>query len=97
MEAFSMTSTFIDGSGREVKRRGAKQFSQTLAHATGKCGDPGMIRTCDKQFRKLLLYPPELRGHNRGYGVLRYRLNQRYFTSPRRQTAKEHLNCAQAG
>ena len=26
-------------------------------------GDPGKIRTCDKQFRKLLLYPPELRGH----------------------------------
>jgi hypothetical protein len=26
-------------------------------------GDPGKIRTSDTQFRKLLLYPPELRGH----------------------------------
>ncbi len=26
-------------------------------------GDPGLIRTGDLQFRKLLLYPPELRGH----------------------------------
>ena len=26
-------------------------------------GDPGLIRTADTQFRKLLLYPPELRGH----------------------------------
>jgi hypothetical protein len=25
-------------------------------------GDPGKTRTSDKQFRKLLLYPPELRG-----------------------------------
>ena len=28
-----------------------------------KHGDPGKIRTSDTQFRKLLLYPPELRGH----------------------------------
>ncbi len=27
--------------------------------------DPGVTRTPDKQFRKLLLYPPELRGHRR--------------------------------
>ena len=27
-------------------------------------GDPGKTRTSDTQFRKLLLYPPELRGHN---------------------------------
>jgi hypothetical protein len=26
-------------------------------------GVPGRTRTCDPQFRKLLLYPPELRGH----------------------------------
>ena len=26
-------------------------------------GDPGLIRTADTQFRKLLLYPSELRGH----------------------------------
>jgi hypothetical protein len=26
-------------------------------------GDPGPIRTADLQFRKLLLYPSELRGH----------------------------------
>ncbi len=29
----------------------------------GKDGDPGLIRTADTQFRKLLLYPSELRGH----------------------------------
>ena len=28
-------------------------------------GDPGKTRTSDTQFRKLLLYPPELRGHFR--------------------------------
>ena len=28
-----------------------------------KAGDPGLIRTGDLQFRKLLLYPSELRGH----------------------------------
>ncbi len=27
-------------------------------------GAPGATRTPDKQFRKLLLYPPELRRHN---------------------------------
>ena len=27
-------------------------------------GDPGKTRTSDTQFRKLLLYPPELRGHS---------------------------------
>ena len=30
-------------------------------------GDPGKIRTSDTQFRKLLLYPPELRGHDEAY------------------------------
>ena len=28
-----------------------------------KIGAPGVTRTPDSQFRKLLLYPPELRGH----------------------------------
>jgi hypothetical protein len=28
-------------------------------------GDPGRTRTCDQQLRRLLLYPPELRGHCR--------------------------------
>ena len=27
-------------------------------------GDPGVIRTRDLEFRKLLLYPSELRGHS---------------------------------
>ena len=31
---------------------------------TDRNGDPGMIRTCDKRFRKPLLYPSELRGHD---------------------------------
>ena len=30
----------------------------------GRYGDPGKTRTSDTQFRKLLLYPPELRGHS---------------------------------
>ncbi len=30
-------------------------------------GDPGLIRTADKQFRKLLLYPSELRGHSSNF------------------------------
>src|ERR1035437_2535670 len=30
----------------------------------GRNGDPGKTRTSDTQFRKLLLYEPELRGHN---------------------------------
>ena len=39
-------------------------------------GDPGKTRTSDTQFRKLLLYPPELRGHvyNEYFvGVLHFR------------------------
>ena len=47
MEDTSMPSTFINGMGWKVK---------------GKSGDPGKTRTSDTQFRKLLLYPPELRG-----------------------------------
>ena len=31
--------------------------------AASEDGDPGKTRTSDTQFRKLLLYPPELRGH----------------------------------
>jgi hypothetical protein len=27
-----------------------------------RCGDPGRIRTCDPQLRRLMLYPTELRG-----------------------------------
>ena len=29
-----------------------------------KSGAPGMTRTCGTQIRNLVLYPPELRGHN---------------------------------
>ena len=44
-------------------------------------GVPGRTRTCDPQFRKLLLYPPELRGRGR-YG--------RKLISCRAACAKQH-------
>ena len=57
---------FIAKMGGEVKAVGAT-FCPVICgprrESREKNGDPGMIRTCDKQFRKLLLYPPELRGH----------------------------------
>ena len=34
-----------------------------IGQLTKRNGDPGKTRTSDTQFRKLLLYPPELRGH----------------------------------
>ena len=44
-----------------------KQQGGTASHSpalllSGRLGDPGATRTRDTQFRKLLLYPPELRG-----------------------------------
>ena len=36
---------------------------ETPGSGGGGDGDPGKTRTSDTQFRKLLLYPPELRGH----------------------------------
>jgi hypothetical protein len=42
-------------------RRAGKTGTRGFAGLIGN-GDPGKIRTSDKQFRKLLLYPPELRG-----------------------------------
>src|SRR5579884_2472524 len=44
----------------ERRKSSGKQLPQ---NQTLKTGDPGKIRTSDTQFRKLLLYPPELRGH----------------------------------
>ena len=32
-----------------------------IAQYVGKAGAPGTIRTCDPQYRKLMLYPAELR------------------------------------
>jgi hypothetical protein len=67
MESISMASTFIAGKGREVKSRISRFEERELAAAvawiTELDGDPGKTRTSDTQFRKLLLYPPELRGH----------------------------------
>ena len=34
-----------------------------IAQYVGKTGAPGTIRTCDPQYRKLMLYPAELRVH----------------------------------
>ncbi len=46
------------------KRWGAKGPNSKLRAGREKgSGDPGKTRTSDTQFRKLLLYPPELRGH----------------------------------
>src|SRR5580698_7722648 len=62
-----MTSTFITGPAREVKEprtAPAKLELQSLNDELTN-GDPGKTRTSDTQFRKLLLYPPELRGHFR--------------------------------
>jgi hypothetical protein len=77
MEQFSMTSTFINGYGAQSQNHTAilrkKIFREsaigagleTQATQEEEFGDPGKTRTSDKQFRKLLLYPPELRGHFR--------------------------------
>ena len=57
--------------GGGVKSKRATQWSvldrkKILLHCkSGRSGDPGKTRTSDTQFRKLLLYPPELRGHFR--------------------------------
>ena len=42
-------------------RRGKADYNTRWI--TERNGDPGKTRTSDTQFRKLLLYPPELRGH----------------------------------
>ena len=34
-----------------------------IAQYVGKTGAPGRSRTCDPQYRKLMLYPAELRVH----------------------------------
>jgi hypothetical protein len=59
-------------------------------------GDPGKTRTSDTQFRKLLLYPPELRGHFWDQRISRFeRDNQLTLThraasgSIRRSTPRE--------
>ena len=65
MEAISMTSTFIAGAEREVKRgQGVEELRPGFNFRSAEVGDgdPGLIRTADTQFRKLLLYPSELRG-----------------------------------
>src|SRR5579863_2747298 len=67
METTSMTSTFISILGKEVKgvlwklRTKSRMKCRLEGWRIG--GDPGLIRTADTQFRKLLLYPSELRGH----------------------------------
>jgi hypothetical protein len=47
-------------------------FNSGRAHVRGpdspENGDPGRIRTCDIQLRRLALYPTELRGHRRTAG-----------------------------
>jgi hypothetical protein len=76
MESFSMTSTFINGYRAQSQKTGAvlreNKFSgadcgggRKRGQRSRRNGDPGKTRTSDTQFRKLLLYPPELRGHFR--------------------------------
>ena len=49
--------------GVELERRQLPDLRRTSTAIEDGNGDPGKIRTSDTQFRKLLLYPPELRGH----------------------------------
>ena len=67
MEAISISSIILRAPGRCVKEGGdGRSLCRNLTDAErtlGTVGDPGKIRTSDTQFRKLLLYPPELRGH----------------------------------
>ena len=68
MEAASMTSTFIAGTTSDrqnAQRRVWTEHGLAERSLQEENGDPGKTRTSDKQFRKLLLYPPELRGHER--------------------------------
>ena len=46
-------------------------------------GDPGLIRTADPQFRKLLLYPSELRGHIMMNNSQEHQILISLYTSPR--------------
>jgi len=74
MEPFSMTSTFINGNRAQSQSpdtilringfsRADRAGGRKRRQHRRRNGDPGKTRTSDKQFRKLLLYPPELRGH----------------------------------
>ena len=53
-------------------------------------GDPGLIRTGDLQFRKLLLYPSELRGH-----VVTNNLQQVWIFQPAYPSLELHWTCAE--
>jgi hypothetical protein len=69
--------------------------SDTAAARAGlqnKNGDPGKIRTSDKQFRKLLLYPPELRGHSfAGQAAALFYLDPRAAVSGKFASRNEEL------
>ena len=87
-----MTSTFIAGPALEVKAPKDKVRKVLAAHRQAQplssrqlnvrnpnqngSGDPGKTRTSGTQFRKLLLYPPELRGH-----VLNHHVNHLLSTT----------------
>ena len=62
----------IQVSFQDPRRAPARDIEHVIPIEMEEDGDPGMIRTCDKRFRKPLLYPSELRGHDRfsGWGVL---------------------------
>ncbi len=57
-----------DNLSRLVKSRGGSMMGgmpwRMKRHAPAARGDPDRIRTCDLQFRKLPLYPAELRDHS---------------------------------
>ena len=55
MERTRSISRTCASNSREAAKAVELEFSRN--------GDPGKTRTSDTQFRKLLLYPPELRGH----------------------------------
>jgi transcriptional regulator with XRE-family HTH domain len=55
--SFEMLNTLLN-----TKKNHGEKHPNT--HARNECGTPGATRTPDTRFRKPLLYPPELLGHD---------------------------------
>ena len=53
-----------------------------IAQYVGKTGAPGTIRTCDPQYRKLMLYPAELRVHFLEKFVCRFKRQTSLYMMP---------------
>ena len=84
------------GRGAKSKSRPASLTDELIALQNGwrpeRCGDPGKTRTSDTQFRKLLLYPPELRGHNSAmWQISRYLYEVPASSGARRSSVNREL------